>query len=231
MKKLILIVLLLTVILPVSGYSASFSLGGTLWYATWTGLGNPINGLGPDPLYGPAVTLGLNPQWSISSVLLTGVYEYDFPDSDIVIKIRRYDSDSAANYAVSRYFRVFAGFKYMKYAMEIQISGLPNDESTHSSMGPALGFSVVLPLADNVFAIGSLSGMYLSGDDGGEEYTEPGFNSQINVAYSFTGAPVVLTAGFRYQYFKTLYNNSEFKDDSVKFYGFTLSALYTFTFE
>lgn len=234
MKKILSIVLLLTVILPAAGYSASLSIGGTLWYATWTGLGSDFDKLGPEPLYGPAVTLGLNPQWSISSVFLTGVYEATTelsPGFIADLKIRRYDSDSALNYAVNRYFRVFGGFKYMKYAMEMRVAGSLASEGTHSSMGPALGFSVVLPLADNIFAIGSMSGMYLSGDSDGEEYTEPGYNTQINVAYSFTGAPVVLTAGYRYQYFKTVYDNSDAEDSKMKFYGFTVSALYTFTFE
>jgi len=75
-----------------------------------------------------------------------------------------------------------------------------------------------LPVIDNLFILGTLSGFYLWGKEKGYleiidgignyfndkfNYKEYGINSNLSIAYYITGISTVISLGGRLQYFKT----------------------------
>jgi len=65
--------------------------------------------------------------------------------------IKRYDSDTALNYSINRYIKLFGGAKAMGYSWK---------DGSHYGVGPALGIGLTLPLSASLFLLGNLSGLY-----------------------------------------------------------------------
>jgi len=198
-------------------------IGASAWYADWKFEATHDVDFDPTILYGPILTLGFSPQWSLSGVFLYGKYKESSDGGPG--EISRFDSDVALNYSISTYIKVFAGFKYMGYSF---------DDGDHAGYGPGFGISLIAPLTDTFFLIGNLSGLYIWGhhkDTNNDfDYTEPGFNAGVALAYHFTGASTIVSLGGRYQFFKTQPDNSSADNENKHtFYGVTLSAIYSFS--
>lgn len=203
---------------------AGVSLGFSSWYAWWEMKPDSRSTVDPAPLYGPVLGVDFAGRWSLTSVLLTGKF-VDEDDMFGDVEYRRYDSDSAINYSLNRYFKIFAGFKYMRYDMSIDSLDI---ELKHISYGPGLGIGVTIPISDSLFAIANVSGMYLFGTKKAlqSDYYETGVNSALGLAYYIMPIATTITAGVRYQYFET---RTVEDDTNHHFYGVTLSAVWHFS--
>ncbi len=222
--KFALLALLAATIVAPARADAGVSLGLSSWYAWWDT--SPDYGFETDPelLLGPVLGVDFAERWSLTSVLLVGTY-HARSDINPEYTYRRYDSDSALNYSLNRYFKVFAGFKYMRY--DTTCDQLDFDEK-QISYGPGIGMGFTLPLSDSLFAIANVSAMYLFGLQRGEytDYTEAGFNTALGLAYYITPIATTITAGVRYQVFET---RSVDEDQTHHFYGVTLAAVWHFS--
>ncbi len=230
MNRLFIIILLLIAALaiPAASHALQVGIGASAWYADWKfeSVGDEGHDVNFDPafIYGPILTLGFSPQWSLSGVFLYGKYDQS-SDGGGPGEISRFDSDLTLNYSISTYIKVFAGFKYMGYSF---------DDGDHAGYGPGFGISLIAPLTETFFLIGNLSGLYIWGHhkdtNNDYDYTEPGLNAGVALAYHFTGASTVVSLGGRYQFFKTQPDSSS-NDEGNKhtFYGVTLSAIYSFS--
>jgi len=236
MKKNVFIsavsLLLLLFITESTLHSADLSVGATAWYTAWDYEDDADSGVTYDPafLYGPALSLAMTPDLSLSFVFLFGQFQMDFGNGDPTMDLNRYDSDLTLNYRISNYFKLFAGAKYMGFTW-------PNG-GKHQALGPGAGISTVIPAGGNFFILGYISGMYLQGnEDGGksrvytEETKEYGGNASVSLAYYIPDTSTTISLGGRYQQLKIDYINPDTEgvsDSMSKFYGVTLTAVYTF---
>ncbi len=215
--------------LSAPSHAMGISIGATSWYAWWDFKSDEYNNTmdpGSALLYGPMLALQLSENWSLSSVFLYGKFEPDNGSS----YLKRYDSDSAINYALSRYFKIFAGLKFMGFSFP---------EGSHYGYGPAAGISFTLPLVENLFLTGNISGMYLWGNHENPEsssgtsseynYTEAGANANLSFAYLIASTSTTLMIGGRYQYFHSKYDGAGEASQDHQFYGITASAIYSFS--
>jgi hypothetical protein len=216
-----------------TAYALDISIGVSGWYAWWNYHSDDSEHggdetLDPEPLYGPVLAINFSPNWSLTSVFLYG--NYDFGDSgDGPGDMDRYDSDTALNYSLNRYIKLFGGLKFMGYDW---------GDGDHMGYGPALGIAFTLPLIDNFYLLLNVSGMYLIGKEDtqieptGErkeiDYFEIGVNSNISIAYYIAPASTSIILGFRYQYFEINYDKYQ-GDMQHAFYGATLAAVYSFS--
>ena len=228
---MVISILILTAAFSTPSYSLGVSAGVSTWYTWWEiEEGEGTIDIGDTLMYGPMVAFRFSPQWSLSSVFLYGKFEQESNGDGEQETIKRYDSDTALNYAINRYFRIFAGFKFMGY----KFGGGKN-----YGYGPGIGIGIVLPVTEQFMIMGSISGLYQWGteedDENGVNYendvTSKGFNTSITLAYYIPAASVTLAAGYRYQYLEMeiddTYNNIT-KNSELTFYGYTFTATYSF---
>lgn len=212
-----------TIVAPVRA-DAGVSLGLSSWYAWWDVSPDNDYSVDPKPLFGPVLGVDFAERWSLTSVLLVGTYHAK-SDTNPEYTYRRYDSDTALNYSLSRYFKVFAGFKYMRY--DTSSDQLDRDVK-QISYGPGVGAGLTLPLSDSLFAVANVSFMYLFGlqRDPWADWIEVGCNTALGLAYYITPIATTITAGVRYQYFET---GAADGDTKHTFYGVTLAAVWHFS--
>jgi hypothetical protein len=242
MKKILIVALFLIItgasISP--AYSLDISLGLSGWYSTWTmeetGDGDGGLDLKPAILYGPVAAFRFHKELSLSTFFLYGKFTPE--NSDDTGDLTRYDSDTALNYDLFKYLKIFGGFKFIGFRWK----GSSGD-GKHQSLGPALGLGITLHTIGNLYLLGNLSGFYGWGshedhreEDGSiyknsADMDEYGFNSNISLAYYIAPASTTLTAGFRFQRFWTKYTSSEEQNRDMRhdFYGVTLTAIYSFS--
>ncbi|TAL39822.1 MAG: hypothetical protein EPN93_00835 [Spirochaetes bacterium] len=210
------------------------SAGASTWYAWWGYTPHQGNGdFDPGLLYGPVVGIDFAKHWSVTSVFLTGNLGERFdglPD----LRYRRYDSDTTVGYSFARYFKIFAGFKYVRFDDDSSGGSTPIFGSANQNfytMGPGAGLSCLVPLTDTLFGILNFSGLYCYG-----KYKDPsvsdntkdlGYNITAAIAWHYAPASVTLTLGGRYQYLDSRYDTMTY-DSKTKFYGITFSAVYHF---
>jgi len=270
MKKIIflaLIAICISVIAPYKTYGADITVGATTWYAFSeqkniqgkgsTGmLGDSIVESDPGFLYGPTLAVRLSNNFNLTFVYLYGNFVTIVKDGTgwkSRSKYSRSDSDLALNYRLGDYFKVFAGAKYLAYniapystdSVSFMIANKGKDIDKHTSLGTGLGLSATYPLTENIFALGTVSGLYLFGKDkigitnygGGNyrsanlKYNEYGVNTNLSLAYYIAPASTVISLGGRFQYLIADYKKNEIYLDSIQFtiYGVTLTATYTFS--
>ncbi len=231
-NKLVLCASMLAVLFAFSAaaQAADLSVGASTWYSWWRlEESNTTRTIDPTLLYGPVLALGFGGHWSLSSIFLYGRFDMD-SEGGKSEKIDRFDSDTALNYSINRYVKLFGGAKFMGYTM-------PQNSFSHMALGPALGIGVTLPLTDSLFVLWNASGAFLFGkhkeeDDSGirikSDYNEPGLNTNLSLAWYIESASTTITLGFRYQRFNTYYEEDGWSDMTHQFYGATLSAVYAF---
>jgi len=233
-KYLLTAIFLITSLLFITGkaHAADISVGATTWYMAWETEWDSEDKIEYDPgfLYGPVISAAFTRDLSLSFVFLYGNFDMTFKESDgnkDNDSINRYDGDLALNYRISSWFKLFAGAKYIRYTW--------SGNGKHEAIGPGAGISSVIPVGGNFFLLGNFSGLYLkgnekAGDDFDSKLKEYGFNASLSLAYYIQEAATTLSLGGRYQYVKIDYgsSNADEVDSNNKFYGVTLSAIYSF---
>ncbi len=232
MKKILLIILLsILFIFPLAytAFAVEASLGVSTWYCWWKFNDNSDMDLDPALLFGPVLSLRFSESWSLSGVFLYGKFD---SRNDNQPDITRYDSDLSLNYNINRYFKIFAGGKYMAFTWKDGGGG------EHWSAGPGLGIGSTFPLTESLYLLLNLSGTYSFGthdshtDDGRKkalDMTETSFNSNMAFAYYISPASASVNLGFRYQLVRSDFkDNTNEKDGSSSFFGPTLSLVYSF---
>ena len=208
--------------------AVDLNLGAATWYSWWEMESDSSKQtIDPTFLVGPVVSLGFSEHWNLSMVFLYGrlVMDEDGGNNDI----NRLDSDISINYVMNNYLKIFGGIKAMGYYW---------DQGHHHSLGPALGIGLTIPIYGNYYFLGNISGMYNYGehqDDDNESGNERrsiireyGFNSTVSLAYYIESASTTVSIGGRYQYFRDDYELEQSEDQDLRFYGITLSVVYSF---
>jgi len=227
-------IILLAILLFVPDYSlkaADMSIGATAWYTAWDFEWDSTNDVTYDPdfLYGPVLSLSISPDLNLSFVFLYGSFTQNIEGSSHKTDLNRYDSDLTLNYRINSYFKIFGGVKYVAFTW--------SESGKHQAIGPGAGISSVYPLGGNFYLLGNLSGMYLRGSEKGgtgsaeDKANEYGFNTSLSLAWYIPSAAVTVSLGGRYQLIKIDYIdvNGDMPADSIsRFYGATLSAVYSF---
>ena len=196
-----------------------------MWYAWYQSSdGQKID---PTFLYGPALSVDFNKDYNLSFAYYYGEYEHDYGRTS-----KQHDCELAFNYRIIDYLKIFTGTKYLKSVTNSNPPAIINSLKS-DSIGPELGFRVVLPAAKNAYLVSTVSGIYLfrkfeydlgPGIDDTKYYHNYAYNLSLGFAYYITPASTVINLGGRYQCF------IDRKDTSVKdyFYGITLTATYSF---
>ena len=245
-----------------NAYAVDITVGATTWYARGEqhytqkdDIGNFDSIIKSDPgfLYGPAISVKFNDDFNLTFVYLYGKFDAETGDGKKA-DFTRSDSDLALNYRLSNYFKAFLGIKYLSYdivpvgdnfwgQMDFKVHGM----ESHTSYGPGFGVSATVPITGNLFALATVSGLYLWGKDEIDKstgfpppydnrktlkinYNEYGVNSNISIAYYIAELSTVISLGGRFQYIMADYKDNEIYLSSIKFfiYGATLTATYTF---
>jgi len=237
--------------------------GATTWYAWGKQYNsqedniskyNTIIDSDPSLLYGPALSVKFNNDFNLTFVFLYGKFESEKSN------FRRIDSDIALNYRLSNYFKIFIGAKYLSYgvmpigdnfwgAHDFIIKKI----NTHTSYGTGLVVSATVPITGNLFCLGTVSGLYLLGNEKVDiykieiegpppvfkyppqrlkiGYNEYGINTNLSLAYYIADWSTVVSLGGRFQYIIADYKDNDIYLSSVRFmiYGVTLTATYTFS--
>ena len=264
MKKFLLLavfsVLCLLILAPGKVYAFDVTVGATTWYA-WgqqnysqkDDASNYDSTIKSDPalLYGPALSVKFSDDFNMTFVFLYGNFDATKNDGS-KSNFKRSDSDLALNYRLNNYLKVFVGAKYLKYdiiPVKDNTSGLDDfrikDMKPHTSYGSGIGLNAAVPITDNIFALATLSGLYLFGNEkivktdplGNNPkdlkigYHEYGVNTNLSLAYYIAPASTVISLGGRFQYLVADYKKNEIYLDSIQFmiYGVTLTATYTFS--
>ena len=245
MKKLLSLLILISVLEPSKVHAVDLIFGATTWWAWWdmkqkrtvedrTFTDTDIN-TEPTLLIDYTFTLKFNDDFNLSFLFLFGLPVFErsgyslpgnihFTEKGIATRI---DSDITLNYRLNYYFKVFAGAKHLGTYI--------TEGERFRSYGPELGLGFTFPILDNLFFLANLSGFYLWGNEkqpdagGNTKINDYGINSTLSLAYYIAPASTTISLGGKYQYIKTDYNDdSEGEYRKCTFYGVTLSVTYTF---
>ena len=228
-------------------YAVDITAGATTWYARgeqYSASGTFDDHVGSDPafLFGPTLSVKLNENFNLTFVYLYGKFDYKAEHGTTTddFKSVRSDTDLALNYRLNDYFKVFAGIKYLAFdMMQVEYfdgtSSFMND-GNHTCFCGGLGISAVFPIMENLFLLGTISGLYGHGKDkiyasgssfktGFDDY---GLNANLSIAYYIAPASTTISLGARTQYFKTKYSDKFPVTVENQIYGITLTAAYSF---
>ena len=220
MKKILLLTLIIVSISIISSsklHAYDITVGATTWYAWMNQYADdfPTDKMGAALLYGPAVSVKYDEEFNLTFVFLYGRYD----------AFDRKDSDLALNYRWSEFIKVFAGLKYMGYTDAF---------IQHNALGPGFGASITYPLTEDIFLLGTLSGLFLFGNERfdyivkeKESFIEYGLNMTMSFAYYIADFSTAISLGGRCQFYRTSYFEDTL-DYNTLCYGVTLTATYTF---
>lgn len=192
-KKIIfssLLFIMLIFLSPSLLKAADITVGATTWYANWETPGSwGFDMEDPAFLYGPVISAKINNDVSFTFVFLYGQFNEtaDFGEDDIDlpvdVKINRYDSDTALNFKLNNYLKLFAGLKFMKYSYELEGDSTSIEDGVeyniyldadmnHTGYGPGGGISGVFPLGHDFYLLANISLMYIWGKQTGTSEME-----------------------------------------------------------
>jgi len=230
----IIIYSILTFIISSSLYASDLGIGVSGWYADWK-MYNPdnpndkTNKMDPAFCIGPSVSYQFAQSWSTTLVVLFTPSPYEMSnESSDATKIRRYDSDLVLNYQLVRYLKIFFGGKYLGFTFK---------DGKHHGAGPGGGIGLTIPVIDNFYFLGNVSGLYLWGshkdNDSSKDFTEYGYNAAVQLAYYASSAGLTTSIGYRYQFIKSRYDTDDpyGKKDEHTFKGFTFLIVKSFHWE
>jgi hypothetical protein len=210
-------------------HAADITVGAASWYCWWGY--KPEHGNGgfkPGLLYGPVAGYDFGNDWSVSSIFLTGPLSEK--DDSGNYNQRRYDSDTVLSYKLTRWLKIFGGYKYfrMGFNHDKPTPGLfKSTDEDYVSKGAGLGAGLTLPATESLFVLANFSGLYCFGRQKNLDTTrDTGFNSNVSLAYYLSSLSTTLSGGFRYQYLDSKHKTYTNQNTKAKFYGFTLMAMY-----
>jgi hypothetical protein len=237
--------------------AATMSIGYLTWFNWWEISDNPSEdiydkyeyNLEPSFLYGPMLSFQITPEWNVSSLFIMGSYRSEFNGVldgyaySSSYDIWRYDSDTTVSYAFTPYFRLFLGFKFMRYTYTI-------DDSSDSGDGMTYIYDDYAPGAGVIFTIAFTKNIYLSISVGAlfsftnmtvenipddvisvillDSWYKVGANARMILNFTIEKAHMVITTGFRYQMFYSFSDEYEEFNSVQHLYGPELSVIFYF---
>jgi len=176
----------------------------------------------PSFLYGPMLSFQITPEWNVSSLFIMGSYKSKFYGEYGGIKyhysydIWRYDSDTTASYAFTPYFRLFFGFKFMRYTYSLEYSSVSESGTTYiyDDYAPGAGVIFTIAFTRDIYlsislgALFSFTSMTIENipDDTivvtfDENWYKAGANARMLLSFDIEKIHMMLAFGFRYQMF------------------------------
>lgn len=249
---------------PVQSQAASMAIGYDVWFNWWeVSVGDwyfysyKTEYLAdPSFLYGPMISFNITPQWAISSLFIMGSYAFHFigESDDDTIRLNyetwRYDSDTTVSYSFSKNFRMFFGFKYLRYTYELKnyLSSGDKLKTAMDDFAPGAGVLFIVPLTKNLyisfntgvlFSFTQITTEYESAESsafGSSSNRELGYykfaaNSKTSLSYDIEKIHMIIALRIRYQVFFYLYDVNEvieFADRVDHLYGIDFSVTFYF---
>ena len=231
-------------------------------------------------LYGPALSLRLFNRLSVSTVFMYGNFNYRSTGllksfivfysplnimsgaalEEVERDVTRWDSDTVFSYSLTPTISLFTGFKAQGYSYKELYAGYAGvgpvmywrSEVSVANYGPGFGFSMNIPIWENLFLQYSGSVIllfvfeeydYKYGNTGGSgfiadrstRYLAWGATSSVGLIYLFPEINISIKLGFRYQFLNYRQTESqiayeELNNQNDHIYGLTFAAVYTFDF-
>ncbi len=209
-------------------------------------------------LSGPVLSFQITPRWSLSTMFMFGFYDSATLFSDYDYRIWRYDLDTTAGYTVASWFRIYFGFKYLRYTWEYDFDdGWWGDTDLREKMttvsdnlAPGIGCVFTIPLYKSLyfsFTMGALFSFTLMDqkfettnyetDSITYRYSddyfgyEVGLNSKLALCYDAIFINTIFSIGFRYQVFFYFFDNGgkiKYSDRVDHMYGIDFAATFYF---
>ncbi|MBN1531720.1 MAG: hypothetical protein JXA20_03575 [Spirochaetes bacterium] len=179
----------------------------------------------------------------------------DFPAMRATREVTRWDSDTTLSYSVTDIVALFVGFKAQgyRYSEEYIVDDGTYMESstTVSNYGIGVGTGFTVPLFQNVFVLVNISGIVLWGSEASSldritkipimffedgTFISYGGTASLTFAYVFQPLNTTLAVGGRYQLL-TYHQKAgdrgfdDFDGRMDHYFGITVSAVYTFSFD
>jgi hypothetical protein len=234
----------LLMLMPLRAGAAGMDIGMSTWYCWWQpswnneGAGYKVK---PAFFYGPGLSFRLPANVTISTSFLYARVKTESPltaeypsesSSKKTRIIQRYDSDTTISYSFTRFFKLFAGFKYSNYQFDgeqmifFPPSLLPFlvgiEKNKYNEFAPALGVGFNIRLIENFFLLITASVLYdrcyisnkvyvIAMNSPPQIFPYPlrywpvdkiGANAQVSFAYMIQPVNTSISVGFRYQVFK-----------------------------
>jgi hypothetical protein len=273
-KRFVAVVALISACLlwPTAAEAGTYFLGVKGWYTTWdSGIldwleediattfadnrldfeadRDPGDGHLVGPLLGYQTDDG---KWSYSlAVMVFSDFEQDWGGNAGAMMLTgdaaldRHDIDFAVNYTLSKYLKVYGGYKYQDSELDFTLSfdtimGRQTDvfKVDFEAHIPTVGLGAVYPLHETV-VIGGQAGllyaimdMKIKNPDGDTDNIWPhpglGFNTEANITY-MPWKHLLLQLGYRYQVF-TVEARGPGREDIVKSYDITYGPTFSLVF-
>ncbi|MBN1533450.1 MAG: hypothetical protein JXA20_12350 [Spirochaetes bacterium] len=219
----------------------------------------------PAPLYGPMLSISQG-NWTVSSVFTTGRYHAKAQGVFMTMgippvmvfrtdnNIRKHDLDTAVNYSLTDFMKLYFGFKYQRYGFTFRYQGpglVSNQELTFNGYSSGIGLAFTVPVTGNFYLLSTVSGIYMIIDVQHDTmtYFSPPYNQYVpsqgrglvhclggnillSMAYHIEPIATTLSAGIRYQYIH-FFEASESEVKNItrsgrdQFYGIFVSAVYS----
>jgi hypothetical protein len=271
MTKFVMMIVLFSVFFlwPTASEAGTYFLGVKGWYATWdSGIldwleediattfaqnrldfeadRDPGDGYLVGPLLGYQTDDG---KWSYSlAVMVFSDFEQDWGGNAGTMiltgdaELERHDIDFAVNYTLSKYFKLYGGYKYQDSELDFTLSfmstmGMQTDvfKVDFKAHIPTFGIAAVYPLHQTV-VIGGQAGllyaimdMKIKNPDGDTDDIWPqpglGFNTEANITY-MPWRHLIMQLGFRYQVF-TIEARGPGREEIVKSYDITYGPTFS----
>jgi len=255
-RLLFLITGMVLLMIPASAVAAGMDIAMSTWCCQWMpSWSTPSSVYKVDPafFYGPGLSFRLPGNVTISSGFLYARLEAaserkrtSIPWSPTMESrvINRYDSDTTVGYSFTRFFKLFAGFKYTQYKYQNnETLWLPLvwtlllgtlEKYRYDNYAPALGIGFSIHVVENFFILINTSLLYESSSINRRKYWyssgtpslvlpfpeeqwslhKIGANANLSFVYFIKPIHTNISVGFRYQFFKTVWSESRNEDYS-----------------
>ncbi len=254
-RIIILVIILLLLSMPHRTGAAGMDIGMSTWFCWWQPSWN--NGFSsykvtPAFFYGPGLSFRLPGNVTVSSNFLYARVKAEgrmilAPPSKMNRVIRRYDSDSTLSYTFTRFFKLFAGFKYSYYSyqesspmfMPGSMFQLTIDKKKYNEYAPALGIGFTIHLVDHLYvmihascvymftsvekdsrvlmSVSGMSPLFFIYPRKNWSVNKMGANAQLALAYFIKPINTSISIGFRYQFYKTVKSDTQ-EDQYTHYY-------------
>ncbi|HOO72558.1 MAG TPA: hypothetical protein PK926_12420 [Spirochaetota bacterium] len=209
-------------------------------------------------LNGPVLSLQITPRWGLSAMFIFGFYDSAALFENYDYTIWRFDLDTTATYAFTSWFRLYFGFKYLRYTWDYDYDNGGWGDTTlrkklttvSDNFAPGLGCVFTIPLYKSLYfslSLGSLFSFTVMDQDYkitnyetdsityrySDDYFgyEAGLNSKLSLCYDAIFINTIFTTGFRYQVFFYFFDNGgkiKYSDRVDHMYGIDVMTIFYF---